>query len=187
MRNTDRSAAAARRHLSSPAQAGEGDHRASAASDDGGGGYGDSTKLRRRKRSVWAEAPSTALRAVPLPRCRGGGCRHKHPHPRGAIFCSRPSLATPLHESCPEKREGGGAPTGAYALLTAPHQQTLPPADAPGAARATQLRRYRRNALRARSPLGAPSRRSPGCYLWLSFGLRLPESALACAATNPFY
>src|ERR1700752_407981 len=26
--------------------------------------------------------------------------------------------------------------------------------------------------LRARSPFGAPSRHSPGCYPWLSFGLR---------------
>src|SRR5690349_17955808 len=121
MRNTDRSAAAWRRHLSSPAQAGEGDHRASAASDDGGGGYGDSTKLRRRKRSVWAEAPSTALRAVPLPRCRGGGCRHKHPHPRGAFFVR--TRAWPRHctKAAPKKEKGGGAPTGAYALLTAPH------------------------------------------------------------------
>jgi len=51
--------------------------------------------------------PSTALRAVPLPRLRGGGCRHKHPHPRGAFFCSHRSLATPLHESCPEKKRRG--------------------------------------------------------------------------------
>ena len=37
----------------------------------------------------------------------------------------RPSLATPLHENCLEKREGGGAPTGAYALLTAPHRTSV--------------------------------------------------------------
>src|ERR1051326_5060533 len=98
---------------------------------------------------------------VPLPRYRGGGCRYEQSRSRGAFFL-RPSLGKPLHESvCLQKNKREAERRQApYALLTAPHQHALPPADAPGAARATPLRRSRRNALRARSPLGAPSRLS---------------------------
>src|SRR5690348_1307112 len=39
--------------------------------------------------------------------------------------------------------------------------------------------------LRAPSPFGAPSRHSPGCYLWLSFGLRLPGSCSSLRYCKP--
>src|SRR6185437_4604665 len=39
--------------------------------------------------------------------------------------------------------------------------------------------------LRAPSPFGAPSRHSPGCYLWLSFGLRLPGSCSSLRHRKP--
>ncbi len=66
----DRSPEALRRHLSAPRSAAErGRGRAA-------------TKLRRRKRSVYADAPSTALRAVPLPRYRGGGKKDKRSRSR---------------------------------------------------------------------------------------------------------
>ena len=55
------------------------------------GGALASTKLFRRKRSVESEAPSTALRAVPLPRYRGGGS--KSDIVLAARFFSRPSFA----------------------------------------------------------------------------------------------
>src|SRR6185312_8634411 len=39
--------------------------------------------------------------------------------------------------------------------------------------------------LRAPSPFGAPSRHSPGCYLWLSLGLRLPGSCSSLRHRKP--
>ena len=43
----------------------------------------------------------------------------------------------------------------------------------------------RTSRLRAPSPFGAPSRHSPGCYLWLSFGLRLPGSCSSLRHRKP--
>ena len=62
---------------------------------------------------------------VPLPRYRGGGCRHKHPHSRGALFVRAGAWPRHCTKAAPKKREGGGAPTGAYALLTAPHRTSV--------------------------------------------------------------
>jgi hypothetical protein len=55
-----------------------------------------------------------------------------------------------------QTREGGGAPTGAWFKLSAPHSQALPSESAAGAVARHTLRRYRLKALRARSSLGAP-------------------------------
>src|SRR5579872_1371598 len=77
-------------------------------------------------------------------------------------FLFAPELCQATARKPPRKNKRGAERRQApYALLTAPRAQTLPPEPASGAARATRLRRYRRNALRARSPLGAPPRHSP--------------------------
>jgi hypothetical protein len=66
---------------------------------------------------------------------------------------------------------------------TAPALRMSASEPAASAARATDESRYRGHPLcGARSPFGAPSRHSPGCYPWLSFGPRFPaiRSSLRC-------
>src|SRR5690348_13331233 len=72
-----------------------------------------------------------------------------------------PELCQATERKPPRKNKRGAERRQTPTKRTAPRAQTLPPEPAPGAARATQLRRYRRTALRARSPLGAPPRHSP--------------------------
>jgi hypothetical protein len=58
--------------MSAPVKTGEGDHASGASMVEGAF---DSTLNRRRRMIVACDAPSTALRAVPLPRYRGAGGR----------------------------------------------------------------------------------------------------------------
>jgi hypothetical protein len=96
-------------------------------------------------------APSTALRAVPLPRANARGRISK------AVLAtsSRPSLAAPprtKNRFAPAtKREAKRRK--AHANHSAPHQQTSPFADASGAAA---------RPIGARPPSGATPRHSPG-------------------------
>src|SRR6185312_16154448 len=127
-----------------------------------------------------------ASSSSPAQRSGAGAERTSHPV---LVMRGHPSVP-PRHGTKalpPKKIRGGGAPRGAYALLTAPHPQTLPPADAPGAASATDDPRYRGHPLRAPSPFGAPSRHSPGFTPDSASGCAYRDLAAACATTNPFY
>jgi hypothetical protein len=143
------------------------------------------TKLLRRQRSVDAGPlpPSCCARWSPSPALRAGA--DKQERSRDAFFapepCQRHSQVLCLHIK--EGRRSADRRTGRIRTGTSDeHIRT----------RGQCGERHDRSALprtsrlRAPSPFGAPSRHSPGCYLWLSFGLRLPESALARAATTPF-
>ena len=98
----------------------------------------------------------------------------------------RPSFASHCQTLCLHIKKGGGAP------IDASSRDRTGTSDEHIRTRGQCGERHDRSALprtarlRAPSPFGAPSRHSPGCYLWLSFGLRLPESAAARAATTRF-
>ena len=68
---------------------------------------------------------------------------------------------------------------------SAPHSQALPSESAPGAVARHTDKRYRLPALRARSPLGAPPRRSPGFEAWLSPGPALAWDRDSVSCPSP--
>jgi hypothetical protein len=122
-------------------------------------GASASTIFLRRQRSSISDAPSTALRAVPLPRYRGGGQVLSFSRCAFASEFCHATARKPFHIP-PQK--GGGAPAGAS--TGKPHRRPVCPVRANPVGHAARalfsfLPRLRgRIKEGARSPLGAPPR-----------------------------
>jgi hypothetical protein len=98
------------------------------------GGVSDSPIVRRRQRSSISDAPSTTLRAVPLPRCAGEDKQIRSRDAFASEFCHAiPKQALP--STSPKK--GGGAPTGAPTIGRASGRGRAPCAGALASRRST--------------------------------------------------
>ena len=112
------------------------------------GAASESTIILRRQRSSISEAPSTVLRTVPLPHFRGGGC---------APPFSRCVCASEVCHATARKPFGLPIKEG---RRSAERRAVRGRIDGCGARHAGEC--CHSPALRARSPFGAPPRRSPG-------------------------
>src|SRR6185312_3996517 len=97
----------------------------------------------------------------------------------------RPSFATPFPSSLPPHKEGRrSADRRTGRIRTGTSDEHIRTRGQCGE-RHDRSALPRTSRLRAPSPFGAPSRLSPGCYLWLSFGLRLPGSCSSLRHRKP--